>query len=134
MGAWGTGIFENDDVLDWKADLLDSEGIEFIEETIEEATDEEYIESELASNVLGAIEILASLQGNPGVEIRNNSSYADDLSGWITIHQGRGKKLISKAKKVLKKIKKDSELKELWEKSEEYQIWLNTINDLESRL
>ncbi|MCK6074697.1 DUF4259 domain-containing protein [Paenibacillus silvae] len=45
-----------------------------------------------------------------------------------------GKKLISKAKRAVKKIKKDSELKELWEESEEYPIWLNTINDLENRL
>ncbi|MGO4528575.1 DUF4259 domain-containing protein [Paenibacillus sp. 2TAF8] len=63
MGAWGTGIFENDDVLDWKANLLDSDGIEFIEEMIKEVLEDEYIESDLASNALGAIEILAALQG-----------------------------------------------------------------------
>lgn len=52
----------------------------------------------------------------------------------ITSPKGKGKKLISKAKRAVKKIKKDSELKELWEESEEYPIWLNTINDLENRL
>ncbi|WP_139367661.1 DUF4259 domain-containing protein [Bacillus alkalicellulosilyticus] len=26
MGAWGYGIFENDDVLDWKEELLESMG------------------------------------------------------------------------------------------------------------
>lgn len=134
MGAWGTGVFENDDVLDWKADLLESEGIELIEGTIEEVLEEEYIESDLASNALGAIEILAALQGKPGEEITNNSSYTEDLNDWISTHKGQGKKLISKAKRAIKKIKKDSELKELWEESEEYQTWLKTINDLEDRL
>ncbi|MBU5353851.1 DUF4259 domain-containing protein [Paenibacillus barcinonensis] len=134
MGAWGTGIFENDDVLDWKADLLDSDGIDFIEETIEEVLEDEYIESDLASNALGAIEILAALQGRPGKEILNNQSNTGDLYDWINTNKGKGKKLISKAKRAVKKIKKDSELKELWEESEEYPIWLNTINDLENRL
>ncbi|SDL32124.1 protein of unknown function [Paenibacillus sp. OK060] len=134
MGAWGTGIFENDDVLDWKADLLDSDDIELIEETIEEVLEEEYIDSDLASNALGAIEILAALQGSPGKEILNNQSNTEDLYDWIDTHRGIGKKLISKAKRAVKKIKKDSELKELWEESEEYPIWLNTINDLENRL
>ncbi|WP_186381097.1 DUF4259 domain-containing protein [Paenibacillus xylanexedens] len=134
MGAWGTGIFENDDVLDWKADLLDSDDIELIEETIEEVLEEEYIESDLASNALGAIEILAALQGKPGQEILNSQSNTEDLYEWIDAHKGKGKKLISKAKRAIKKIKKDSELQELWEESGEYSSWLNTLNDLESRL
>ncbi|WP_188592879.1 DUF4259 domain-containing protein [Paenibacillus silvae] len=41
---------------------------------------------------------------------------------------------MSKAKRAVKKIRKDSELKELWEESEGYPIWLNTINDLENGL
>ncbi|MCG7380829.1 DUF4259 domain-containing protein [Paenibacillus sp. ACRSA] len=134
MGAWGTGIFENDDVLDWKADLLDSDDIELIEETIEEVLEEEYIESDLASNALGAIEILAALQGKPGQEILNSQSNTEDLYEWIDAHKGKGKNLIFKAKRAIKKIKKDSELQELWEESGEYSSWLNTLNDLESRL
>lgn len=134
MGAWGTGIFENDDVLDWKADLLDSDDIELIEETIEEVLEEEYIESDLASNALGAIEILAALQGSPGKEILNNQSTTEDLYDWINTHKGKGKELIAKAKRAVKKIKKDSELKELWDETEKYPIWLNTIDDLENRL
>lgn len=134
MGAWGTGIFENDDVLDWKADLLDSDDIDLIEETIEEVLEEEYIESDLASNALGAIEILAALQGKPGKEILNSQSNTEDLYEWIDAHKGKGKNLISKAKRAIKKIKKDSELQELWEESGDYSSWLNTLNDLESRL
>jgi hypothetical protein len=134
MGAWGIGIFENDDVLDWKADLLESEGIDLIEETIEEVLEEEYIESDLASNALGAIEILSALQGSPGKEILNNQSNTEDLHGWIETHKGKGKTLIPKAKKAVKRILKNSELKELWEESEEYKTWFNIIKDLESRL
>lgn len=134
MGAWGTGIFENDDVLDWKADLLDSDDIDLIEETIEEVLEEEYIESDLASNALGAIEVLAALQGKPGQEILNSQNNTEDLYEWIEAHKGKGKNLTSKAKRAIKKIKKDSELQELWEESGDYSSWLNTLNDLESRL
>lgn len=106
MGAWGTGIFENDDVLDWKADLLDSDGIDLIEETIEEVLEEEYIESDLASNALGAIEILAALQGNPGKEILNNQSSTEDLYDWIDKHKGKGKNSFQKLNEQLRKLGK----------------------------
>ncbi|MBP3965508.1 DUF4259 domain-containing protein [Paenibacillus lignilyticus] len=134
MGAWGTGIFENDDVLDWKAELLDSEGLEMIAETLETVMDEEYIEVDLASNTLGAIEILAALQGKPGEELKRDSGEVEELKEWIEQHQGQGKSLLPLAKKAIKKIKKDSELKELWEESEDHEAWLHVIKDLESRL
>ncbi|QHW33231.1 DUF4259 domain-containing protein [Paenibacillus rhizovicinus] len=134
MGAWGTGIFENDDVLDWKADLLESEGIELIKETIESVIDEEYVEVDLASNALGAIELLAALQGKPGEILVNDSNYVEGLHEWVEIHKGQGKSLLPIAKKAIKKIKKESELKELWEESEEYKTWKNIVNELEGRL
>ncbi|MDQ8739321.1 DUF4259 domain-containing protein [Paenibacillus sp. LHD-38] len=134
MGAWGTGIFENDDVLDWKAELIESEGLEFINETLETVIDEDYLEVDLASNAVGAIEILAALQGKPGEELKNESSYVEGLKEWIELHKGQGKSLLPVAKKAIKKIKKDSELKELWEESEDYKTWLKIINDLENRL
>ncbi|MHA7584314.1 DUF4259 domain-containing protein [Paenibacillus vandeheii] len=101
MGAWGTGIFENDDVLDWKLDLFDTDDMELIEETIEEVLEEEYIETDLASNALGAVEILAALQGSPGKEILNKQSDTEDLYDWINTHKGKGKELISKAKRAV---------------------------------
>lgn len=106
MGAWGTGIFENDDVLDWKADLLDSDDIDLIEETIEEVLEEDYIESDLASNALGAIEILVALQGNPGKEILNNQSNTEDLYDWINRHKGKGKNSFQKLNEQLRKLRK----------------------------
>ncbi|SFT16753.1 DUF4259 domain-containing protein [Paenibacillus sp. BC26] len=134
MGAWGNGIFENDDVLDWKAELLESEDLEMIAATLETVMDEEYIEVDLASNALGAIEILAALQGKPGEELKRDSGEVEGLKEWIEQHQGQGKSLLPLAKKAIKKIKKDSELKELWEESEDHEAWLHVIKDLESRL
>ncbi len=58
----------------------------------------------------------------------------DGLEEWIALHKGQGAGLKSLAKRAIKKIKKDSELKELWEESEDYKGWLNTITDLESRI
>ncbi|GGH55316.1 hypothetical protein GCM10008014_24810 [Paenibacillus silvae] len=50
--------------------------------------EDEYIESDLASNALGAIEILAALQGSPGKELLNNRSNTGDLYDWINTHKG----------------------------------------------
>jgi len=41
-------------------------------------------------------------------------------------------KLVSK--KAIRNIKENSELKELWEESEDYENWLAVLNDLEKEL
>ncbi|WP_435162978.1 DUF4259 domain-containing protein [Paenibacillus glycanilyticus] len=107
MGAWGTGIFENDDVLDWKEELLESEGLDFIKETLESIIEEDdYIEVDIASSAIGAIEVLAAIQGKPGEELKNDSIYVEGLNEWIELHKGHGKSLLPIAKKAIKKIKK----------------------------
>lgn len=134
MGSWGYGIFENDDVLDWKAELLETKGLDFIELTLDNVIKADYIEADLSSNGLGAIEIVAALQGKPGVEIRNKNIYVEGLDGWIKLYAGQGESLIEAAKIAVKRIKTDSELKELWEDSDEFAEWLKVVRELESRL
>ncbi|XOJ02547.1 DUF4259 domain-containing protein [Paenibacillus polymyxa] len=134
MGAWGYGIFENDDVMDWKADLLDSEGIEFLQESIHKVLEEEYIESDVASIALGAVEILAALHGKPSNEINTLFEYTEDLEDWIKQHSGTGIYMKDIAKQAIKRILEESELKELWDETEEYHKWESTIKELEKRI
>ncbi len=39
MGAWGTGIFENDDASDWVYTLLEEDGVDALRPTLMAAAD-----------------------------------------------------------------------------------------------
>lgn len=134
MGAWGTGFFENDDALDWKGDLLDSSTLSIIEETLSASAAEEYIEADLASQALAAAEIVAALNGRPGMEIRNEAGEVEDLVEWLKTQNEQVPHLRQLALTVVEKIKTESELQELWAETDELQQWTELVNDLQSRL
>ncbi|MBD3918606.1 DUF4259 domain-containing protein [Paenibacillus sp. PR3] len=129
MGAWGYGNLENDTVLDWIAELIETDDMSLISESIEFVVEDDDIDADVASIAIGAIEVLAALQDR-----RGNEEYDEELNDWINEHKGKGKNLLPRAQKALQKIVLDSELKDLWEESESFEEWLKTIKELESRL
>ncbi|MCY9529709.1 protein of unknown function [Paenibacillus sp. cl6col] len=129
MGAWGYGILENDTVLDWVEDLLETQDLSLITESIEMVLDDSEIESYTAEIALGAIEILAALQDRPG-----NEEYDEELENWINRHKGQGKELLVHSQKALGKILDESELRGLREGSEKFEEWVKIIKELEGRL
>lgn len=129
MGAWGYGVFENDTVLDWVEDLIESQDLSLMTEAIEMVLDESEIESYTAETALGAIEILAALQGRPG-----NEEYDEELEEWIRRHIGQGKECLAQSQKAVRRILDQSELRELWEESDHFEEWVKMIKDLERRL
>ncbi|OUS75275.1 hypothetical protein B1748_17435 [Paenibacillus sp. MY03] len=129
MGAWGYGILENDTVLDWVEDLLETQDLSLITEAIEAVLDDSEIESYTAEIALGAIEILAALQDRPG-----NEEYDEELEDWINHHKDQGKELLVLSQKAVEKILSESELRELREESEGFEEWVKIIKELERRL
>lgn len=130
MGAWGYGNLENDTVLDWVADLLETEDTSLITESIEMVLDDSaYLDADTATIAIGAIEILAALHDKPGAE-----EYDEELAEWIGEHKGQGTNLLRQARDALDKILSDSELKDLWEESDDFENWVTTINALKNRL
>jgi len=132
MGAWGTGNFDNDTALDWVFELEETNDLALIVETIEVVFTEDYIDSDVGSEALIAIEAIARLKGNFGIE----NSYAEDLDSWVKSHKLEvSNELIEKSKKVLKLIVSDkSELYELWEETEDFETWKDEIDNLRYRL
>ena len=129
MGAWGYGNLENDTVLDWVEDLLETQDLSLIIEAIEMVLDDSEIESYTAEIALGAIEILAALQDRPG-----NEEYDEEVEDWINRHKGQGKELLVLSQKAVGKILSESELRELREESEGFEEWVKIIKELERRL
>ncbi|MEO3944279.1 DUF4259 domain-containing protein [Gorillibacterium sp. CAU 1737] len=130
MGAWGHGNFDNDTVLDWVADLTQEPGLTLLTEAIEAVLEDVELDADTASIGLGAIEVLAALQDRPWKD-----QYEDEeLTDWIKEHNQQGAHLLEKAQASLRKIREESELKELWEESDHYEDWVDTIKELEDRL
>ncbi|MGL5212946.1 MAG: DUF4259 domain-containing protein, partial [Acinetobacter junii] len=62
--------------------------------------------------------------------------YTEKVDQWLeTISEQPSDDLLSLAKRVLKRIvADDSELKELWLESDEYELWLGNIQQLKDAL
>ncbi len=134
MGAWGYGIFENDETMDWQADLVRLEGLDMLRESIERAVGDEDMEARTASIALGAIAVLAALQEQAGQAPNAEFEHMEELQAWIHRHRGTGTELNGKAWQAIQQILEQSELKELWEDTDEYAEWERTVTGLRERL
>lgn len=81
---------------------------------------------------IAAIEVLARLQGNWG----DRSAYSEMADNWVETHKLQPSiALVQKAHLVIEQtLMENSELKELWQESEKYTAWLNSITDLKNRV
>ena len=130
MGAWGIGTFDNDDASDWPYDLEGSEGTVLIEESLDRVlAEEDYLESPDCANALAAAEMVAARKDAPAPGL------SKDALNWISakaITPSSG--LTDKAISAVQKIKAVSELRELWEETEDFDAWLACVQDIEQRL
>src|ERR1700754_4805247 len=128
MGAWGHRVFENDDALDFVADLHESGDASKIPAAIntiiefKEAEDGYGPESTEASYALAAIEYVAAAKGKQSVD------FPEDSEDWLKENSPlETDNIISPGKEAIQKIRTSSELKDLWEETEDYQNWLAVL-------
>jgi len=135
MGAWGSGIFDNDTALDWVGDLAEAEdALALIDDTLERVAGNgiDYLEAPEAEEALAAAQVVAMLQGNPG----NMGAYGDEVAEWVLTHPLMvSPELAHKARAaVLRVLAPQSELAELWEESDEASEWKDCVQDLQTRI
>jgi|SRR5215204_1182356 len=132
MGAWGSGSFENDDASDWIADFCDDPNKELISDalsTVAEMEADEYLEAPDCSVGLAAAEVIAAMKGSPNPEMPDD---AKECVSRLEIKADPG--MVALALKAVERIKTDSELKELWDESENQSEWYSAVADLETRI
>jgi hypothetical protein len=121
--------FENDDALDWVYLLEKAQDMSIVEEALSLVLDgEEYLESPDCCTALAAAEVIAALHGSP------SSFLPDEVTRWVS---GKGEPepaLLSRAKRAVEAVLQASELKELWEETDEYEDWLEEVEGLLERL
>jgi len=139
MGTWGVGNFENDSALDWVDEFLECENKKIlIKSAFKKAKGrkglfkfgkESELEEDAASAVLVAGEVVVLL--NKG----NSKDAPEELLNWVNDTQLRlNKNIVKDALVAISYVKNNSELKDLWEESNDYQYWNEVVSELERRL
>lgn len=133
MGAWGLGSFENDEAADFLAEVTGSGDLSLIREAIDNVvTSTEFVEAPDACRAIVAAEVIAAALGRPTTEALRQ----DGLSRWLArIRPGIEPALALGAHTALAQIlAPNSELRELWEDTDDLAEWRALVNDLMQQL
>ena len=131
MGAWDFGPFDNDYARDWLYELEESTDTSVIAKALHKVADigDGYLKAPDCSNAIAAAEVIAALRGHPV------SDFPANAKQWVEANQTLDTAaLVSVAVAALKRIRTNSELKELWDESPESPNWHATLDDVAHRL
>lgn len=133
MGAWGIGIFENDDAVEWLDELQASADSSVLLQTTLEETEngDEYLEAPEGIQILCAGEIIAALQGQSAPDL------PDAARDWVQEHKSLDvSSLIPIATRKIDQVLDDSsELCQLWQENKaDYPAWSESVLSLKTRL
>jgi hypothetical protein len=132
VGAWGAGTFENDDAMDWVYELAETDDDTLLVESLHAAArhpKDEYLEVPICARALAAAEVVAAL--TDGID----SVLPDEAREWV-----RGythvidRRHVPLALQAIGRIRGDSELKGLWDDSDDEGAWYAVLTQLESRM
>lgn len=130
MSIWGPGSFENDDALDWIAELADSDDdnpiIDALNTVIDQA--DESPEAPDCAVAIAALEVVAAWMGEP------SDDCPEEVEAWVEGRPAPPATMISQARYVAEAISEKSDLKELWKNSDDFELWQTSVNDLLGRL
>lgn len=132
MGAWGSGIFANDDAMDWIVGLEENDDLAVVESALSAVADEDgYLESPACSEALAAAEVVATLRRKPGQDVPS------EVFEWIArVGRDVDPALSEVAQQAIDRIMAGSELQELWDDAggADAEEWRAALLDLRGRL
>ena len=131
MGSWAYDSFDNDDALDWVADLEESVGSNSIVEALAGVTNEadDYLEASECAMAIAAAEVVAALAGH------RPSTLPEGVLEWLEGKKDPNLELRTKAQDAIDAVVNDSELKEQMEENkEDFPKWLDYLAQLRTRL
>jgi hypothetical protein len=129
VGAWGTGSFENDDAVDWAAGIAAVTPADLTKILVRAADDPEYLEGPEAYVAVAAGEVVAALKGAAGAGV------PAPVIEWAGKHpQALTPELTALAGRALDRVRRNSELKDLWMQADGLNDWIAAIGELQGRL
>jgi hypothetical protein len=129
--AWGAGIFQDDLATDFANEIAQSEDLAVVRRAIAQASQARgHLLYEFAVHALIAAEVLAALGGRPAAAL------PPELQQWAA---GQARRDIPDAlwalsRTAVERVKEDSEISELWARSDEFARWIGKVDDLLDRL
>jgi hypothetical protein len=133
MGAWGKGIYDNDDACDFVGEVVDSLDLSRINAAVNEVLNaNQYLEAPLAAQGLVAADVVARLRGQWG----DRNSYTGVIAQWVERAKvSASDELLVKARQVVQRVRTEpSELLELWSDDPDPETWHATLDTLLQRL
>jgi hypothetical protein len=134
MGAWSHEPFGNDTANDWAYGLEETEDLSYIDQTLDQvlSVGEEYLDASDAQEAIAAVEVIAKLLGK-GTQ---SDAYTDNVDRWVQgMDETPSALLLNKAQQVVQRVlSPNSELWELWEESDEFDDWKQSIEQLHAAL
>ncbi|MEM8954233.1 MAG: DUF4259 domain-containing protein [Verrucomicrobiota bacterium] len=141
MGAWGIHTFENDKAMDWLGDFLDDPSEAKILDAFSARSTviqpsligrlmgrkpEEYPAELDGEEVLAAAEVVATMSGRPAASNPQELKAPPRLS--------LNSETSTKALAAIGAMVANSNLKDCWEETDDFESWNATVQDLRERL
>jgi hypothetical protein len=129
MAGWGTRSFENEDAQTWLGQLK-LLGLEDLKQILVRAADQsDYLGAPDASIVVAAAEVLAAMKGAPSEKLPR------EIADWTSQTNAASSPDLNKlAVRAVEKVRRNSELKDLWLEAEGLNEWTAALQDLQTRL
>jgi hypothetical protein len=124
MGAWDVTPFANDDAADWAAELLSAPQPEdFLAGTLRVAMRSGYLDAADGSRLVAAAALVAAACGAPV------GDFPEELGVWLRGKEAALKPLAPDALAAVRRVRSaESELRDLWEGSEDFAAWSGELD------
>jgi hypothetical protein len=130
MGAWGAGVFENDDAMDFVFEISEAEGWKLVRRVLRDCLEEGFTDASQSAMALAAAEAVAAAMGHPVKDLPT------EVASWVAQHrEDLPAGLEDRARDAVEKImdEEESELRQLWA-DEDDAAWKAALDDLINRL
>jgi len=133
MGTWALHSFANDDAGDLIGDLVEGTDLSPVQEAIERVQSTAgYLEAPEAQQGIAACEVVALVLGHTSAA----SLAEEELTAWVArVKPSVNSAVVSQAVQVVDRVlAPGSELRELWQESDEFNDWQADVRALRARL
>ena len=129
MAGWGTKSFENEDAANWLTKLGTTTAEDLTRILSGAADSRDYLEAPPASVAVAAAEVVAALQGAPA------EGAPREIIEWTKKNpQASTPELKALALRALDRVRRNSELKDLWLEADGLNDWIAAMQDLQIRV
>jgi hypothetical protein len=128
---WGAGLIQDDLATDFASQITEGNGLDVMRHALTGAGQARgHLLYEFAVRALIAGEVLAALGGRPA------KAMPPELQAWVAAHEGDAvaDALWPLAHSAVERVKQDSEISELWARSDQFSWWIEKVDDLLDRL